>query len=224
MGCGYGRRAACRSTLVDAFAFSPDGRLIVMGSYKTVRVWDAATGAERRVLPIDTVLRFLSFSSCGKHLVTDHGALRLPYSDCRCSHHIFAIRSWVTDNDRLKEFSSPPRLLEVADRNVAEELLPKRSRRGGSIALPPVVLVRICVVANASDRETMTETKRAYMATNSIVHTNRTFRPGLLKYVLAAWPSPAWSRYQSCTVEALLPLLSPLGTSQKPCHSLVAIL
>ena len=26
------------------------------------------------------------------------GALRLPDSDCRCSHHIFATRSWITDN------------------------------------------------------------------------------------------------------------------------------
>lgn len=36
---------------VKAVAFSPDGRLIVSGSSdKTMRVWDAATGAERRVL------------------------------------------------------------------------------------------------------------------------------------------------------------------------------
>ncbi len=75
------------------------GRLIVSCSAdKTVRIWDAAMGAERRVFPIDTGLRFLSFSSCGKHLVTDCGTLRLPYSDCRCSHHIFATRSWVTNN------------------------------------------------------------------------------------------------------------------------------
>ncbi len=36
---------------VSAVAFSPDGRLIVSGSLDdTVRVWDAATGAQRRVL------------------------------------------------------------------------------------------------------------------------------------------------------------------------------
>ena len=108
MGRGHGRRAACaegpfglgpRRRVLHAVAFSLDGRLIVSGSYdQTVRVWDVATGAERRVLPIDAVLRFLSFSSCGKHLVTDRGTLRLPYSDCRCLHHIFATRSWVTDN------------------------------------------------------------------------------------------------------------------------------
>ncbi|KAK4034598.1 WD40-repeat-containing domain protein, partial [Parachaetomium inaequale] len=39
------------SSSVKAVAFSPDGRLIVSGSCdNTVRVWDAATGAERRVL------------------------------------------------------------------------------------------------------------------------------------------------------------------------------
>ncbi len=85
---------------VWAVAFSPDSQLIVSSGSgdRTVRVWDAARGAERCVLPIDTFLRFLSFSSCGGHVVTDRGTLRLPYSDCRCSHHIFATRSWVTDD------------------------------------------------------------------------------------------------------------------------------
>lgn len=39
--------------------------------------------------------RYLSFSLCGKHLVTDRGLLRLPSSDCRCSHHIFPTGSWI---------------------------------------------------------------------------------------------------------------------------------
>lgn len=43
---------------VNATAFSPDGCLIVSGSCDdTVRIWDAATGAERRVLQIGTILR-----------------------------------------------------------------------------------------------------------------------------------------------------------------------
>ena len=55
---------------------------------------------------------------------------------------------------RLKEFSSPSRLLEVPGWHVAEEFLPKRSRCASSITLPPVVLVRICVVANPPNHET----------------------------------------------------------------------
>ncbi len=48
---------------------------------KTIRVWDAATGAEPRVLQDQkTALRLLSFSSCGKHLVTDRGTLQLDVS------------------------------------------------------------------------------------------------------------------------------------------------
>ncbi|KAK3943402.1 WD40 repeat-like protein [Diplogelasinospora grovesii] len=93
---------------VTAVAFSPDGRLIVSAGSddSTVRVWDAATGAERQLLPIATVLRHLSFSSCGNHLVTDRGILPLPSSDCQCLHHVFATRSrivfatrsWITND------------------------------------------------------------------------------------------------------------------------------
>jgi WD40 repeat protein len=84
---------------VRAVAVSPDSRLIVSSSDdRIVRVWDAATGAERQFFPMDTVPRHLSFSSCGRHLVTDYGILRLLPFDCQCSCHIFATRSWITNN------------------------------------------------------------------------------------------------------------------------------
>ncbi|KAK4235981.1 WD40-repeat-containing domain protein, partial [Achaetomium macrosporum] len=87
----------CRS--VSAVAVSPDDRLIVSSSNdRTVRIWAMATGAEQLALPVAIGLRHLSFSSCGKHLVTDCGILPLPPSDCRCSHHVFATRYWITDN------------------------------------------------------------------------------------------------------------------------------
>ncbi len=84
---------------VKAVAFSPDSRLIVSGSGdETVRVWDAATGAQQHIFILDTVLRYLRFSSCGQHLVTDRGVLRLPSSNCQSSPHIFATKSWVTED------------------------------------------------------------------------------------------------------------------------------
>ncbi|KAK4132640.1 hypothetical protein BT67DRAFT_384716, partial [Trichocladium antarcticum] len=53
------------SSSVRAVAFSLDGWLIVSDSHdKTVRVWDAATGAGRYLLLRDAVLRFLSVFSC----------------------------------------------------------------------------------------------------------------------------------------------------------------
>ncbi len=72
--------------------------------------------------------------------------------------YVIAINKAVLIRDkgtltRLEDFSSPLRLLKLAGRNVAEELLPKRSRRSGSIVLLPVLLLRICVVANAPDHE-----------------------------------------------------------------------
>ena len=87
------------SDSVNAVAFSLDSRLIVSGSSEnTVRVWDAATSVGRHIFTLDTVLRYLRFSSCGKHLVTDRGVLPLPSSNCQCSPHIFATRSWITED------------------------------------------------------------------------------------------------------------------------------
>lgn len=84
-------------SVVRAVAVSHDGRFIVSGSNdKTVRIWDAATGAERGVLPIGTSLRHLSFFSCGQHLFTDRGSLQLPLSNCQCGRHVFATKSWIT--------------------------------------------------------------------------------------------------------------------------------
>ena len=97
------------SNWVHAVAFSPDGRLIVSSSYdNTIRIWDAATGTERHVLhDQNTIPRFLSFSPGGKHLATDRGILRLPYSDCSCSHRMLATRSWMTDNGEQLLYIKP---------------------------------------------------------------------------------------------------------------------
>ena len=88
---------------VLAVAISPDGRLIVTGSDdETVRVWDAATGAERRILPIGAAPRHLSISPCGTHIVTDRGLVPLPLANCQSRHHVFATRHWITaDGDAL---------------------------------------------------------------------------------------------------------------------------
>ncbi len=61
-----------------AVTFSPDGRLIVSGSIDgTVRVWDAATGAERRVLQGHSCsVRAVAFSPDGQLIVLN--LLRAP--------------------------------------------------------------------------------------------------------------------------------------------------
>jgi WD40 repeat protein/class 3 adenylate cyclase len=55
---------------VPAVAFSPDGRRLVTSSYdRTVRVWDAATGEEQRVLNVSDAAFGLGFSPDGRYLV-----------------------------------------------------------------------------------------------------------------------------------------------------------
>jgi WD40 repeat protein len=86
----------CHSSRSGTISFSPDSRLIVSHFLDgSIRIWDVMTGAERHVFYTGSGLMHLSFSSCGKHLVTERGVLPLFPLDCQCANHIFANNFWM---------------------------------------------------------------------------------------------------------------------------------
>src|SRR5439155_15850017 len=63
------------ASIVEALAYSPDGKYVASGSYQEVTLWDAHTGTFRRKLTgfADRVVA-LAFSPDGKFLATGGGA------------------------------------------------------------------------------------------------------------------------------------------------------
>jgi WD40 repeat protein/uncharacterized caspase-like protein len=67
-GCG---QKLCN---IRSLAFSPDGGLLASGSYDAaVKIWDVASGALVRSLPIQEAARVLSFSADGRRLAVGDG-------------------------------------------------------------------------------------------------------------------------------------------------------